>query len=108
MSSRRPAMAKVISDRVLSVFPEAERIVLFGSRAAGTHTRDSDYDLLIVVETTLSPVERGTKARLALLGIRAAFDILVVTPAELKRLAGFSSGVISNAIRFGKILHAST
>ncbi|HUU00942.1 MAG TPA: nucleotidyltransferase domain-containing protein [Myxococcota bacterium] len=108
MNSRRSAMAKVISERVLSVFPEAERIVLFGSRAAGTHTRDSDYDLLIVVETALPLVERGARARLALRGIRAAFDILVVTPAELRRLAGFQSGVIANAIRFGEILHATS
>ena len=101
-------MEKVISERVLSVFPEAERIVLFGSRAAGTHEPDSDYDLLIIVETGLPSVERGTRARLALRGIPAAFDILVVTPAEVERLADFHSGVIANAIRFGEVLHAAS
>lgn len=108
MSKKRTSMAKVISERILSVFPEAERIVLFGSRAAGTHAPDSDYDLLIVVDTELPPVERGARARLALRGIRAAFDILVVTPEELRRLAGFQSGVIAKAVRFGEILHAAS
>jgi predicted nucleotidyltransferase len=32
-----------------SVRPRIERLILFGSRARGTHQFDSDYDLLLVV-----------------------------------------------------------
>ncbi len=35
--------------RIATVRPQIRRIVLFGSRARGTHRPDSDYDLLVVV-----------------------------------------------------------
>jgi predicted nucleotidyltransferase len=36
--------------RIASVRPQIRRVVLFGSRARGTHRHDSDYDLLLVVD----------------------------------------------------------
>ncbi|MEW6248880.1 MAG: nucleotidyltransferase domain-containing protein [Nitrospirota bacterium] len=36
-------------ERIAPVRPQIKRIVLFGSRARGTHRPDSDYDLLLVV-----------------------------------------------------------
>jgi predicted nucleotidyltransferase len=36
-------------EKIASVRPQIKRIVLFGSRARGTHRPDSDYDLLLVV-----------------------------------------------------------
>jgi predicted nucleotidyltransferase len=36
-------------ERIASVRPQIKWIVLFGSRARGTHRPDSDYDLLLVV-----------------------------------------------------------
>ncbi len=36
-------------ERIAPVRPQVKRIVLFGSRARGTHRPDSDYDLLLVV-----------------------------------------------------------
>jgi predicted nucleotidyltransferase len=35
---------------VLARFPEVDRVVLFGSRAKGTHKRGSDIDLALVGE----------------------------------------------------------
>ena len=34
---------------IASVRPQIHRLILFGSRARGTHQLDSDYDLLLVV-----------------------------------------------------------
>lgn len=36
-------------DRISSVRSQIRRLILFGSRARGTHRFDSDYDLLLVV-----------------------------------------------------------
>ncbi|MCP9456378.1 MAG: nucleotidyltransferase domain-containing protein [Nitrospira sp.] len=36
-------------ERIASVRPMIKRIILFGSRARGTHRPDSDYDVLLVV-----------------------------------------------------------
>lgn len=36
--------------RISSVRPRIRQVILFGSRARGTHRHDSDYDLLLVVD----------------------------------------------------------
>ena len=40
-------LLKEVVDRILSV-AEPERIILFGSAASGSMTRDSDLDLLVI------------------------------------------------------------
>ena len=51
-----------------------ERILLFGSRARGDYTEDSDWDLLVVIDRSLKFSEKwdlidAIKIRLAKLGI---------------------------------------
>ena len=41
-----PALAKAVNLLVAGLKPRA--IILFGSRARGTHAPDSDYDLLVI------------------------------------------------------------
>ena len=61
------------------------RIVLFGSRAWGRPTADSDVDLLVVMETTRRPLEEMVRVRQAL-APTATFplDVLVRTPEEIR------------------------
>ena len=94
-----------LTNTILSVFPDAERIILFGSRARGDSTWDSDYDLLVVTETTLRPAHRGALLRMALRGFDAAFDILVVTPTEFSELRKMKSSAVFSAVREGQVLH---
>lgn len=101
-------MTQLIAERVLTVFPDAVRIVLFGSRAYGNPSPNSDYDLLVVADTALPAAVRGATVRLALRDIPEAFDILVVTPEELGRLVELRSGVIAGAARHGETLYAAS
>jgi predicted nucleotidyltransferase len=98
-------MAETIVQRVLGVFPKARKVLLFGSRATGSAAPDSDYDLLVVARTDLSPARRGAAVRLALRGIDASFDVLVVTPEEYDRLVRWKSSVVYRAATEGKVLH---
>lgn len=50
--------ADVLKQLVLRVFPQARRIVLFGSRATGRARPDSDVDLLVVTPRQLPRAER--------------------------------------------------
>uniref|UniRef100_Q07GZ0 DNA polymerase, beta domain protein region n=1 Tax=Rhodopseudomonas palustris (strain BisA53) TaxID=316055 RepID=Q07GZ0_RHOP5 len=40
--------------RRLAALPEVETIILFGSRARGDHTPDSDFDLCVLVADTVA------------------------------------------------------
>ncbi len=63
---------------------DPEKIILFGSYAAGKPTPDSDVDLLIVWETDLSPRERVVAVSLLLYPRPFPVDIIVKTPRELE------------------------
>ena len=82
-----PQPAERIAD-VVTMIAEAfapERIVLFGSHAYGTPTKDSDLDLMVVMETPGRPVEKAVRIRQAV-GRRHRFpmDILVHRPDQIR------------------------
>ncbi len=61
-------------------------IVLFGSRARGDAERDSDYDLLVIVDGLASnPLERMRQVRLPLLNVPLRINVIAKTPEELRR-----------------------
>ncbi len=82
-----------------------DRIVLFGSYAAGTADKDSDVDLLVVADTDLSSPERYVKVRGALAEYPASFDIVVKTPEEYERSRSVVNHIVYFADRYGKVLY---
>ncbi len=83
-----------------------ERIILFGSAARGTMTRDSDIDLLVV---TRGPAHRGHLTEdiyMNLIGVGQAVDIVVVTPEDVERYRDSHAVVIAPAVREGKVIYA--
>ena len=71
--------------RLLTTRGSPEKIILFGSLAAGDLHRWSDIDLLIVEKTTLPFLQRLHQKRL-LLQPTVGIDILVYTPEEFEQL----------------------
>ena len=62
---------------------QPERIYLFGSRARGNATDDSDYDLLVIVaQSDLPRYKREQAAYGALWGVGTSVDVLVLTREE--------------------------
>jgi predicted nucleotidyltransferase len=94
-----------IRRRILGVFPNARRVVLFGSRAFGKSLPDSDFDIMVVAATGLSPAKRVAKLRSSLIGMGYAFDLLVVTPAEYDHLKDWKSTAVSWADKQGTVIH---
>jgi predicted nucleotidyltransferase len=81
-----------------------KQIVLFGSRARGDSTTESDYDLLITVRGALSLSERirifGLVRRsLARQGIDA--DVIVKSEAEVEYLRDKIGSVVGSAVEEG-------
>ncbi len=71
---------------LLTTHGSPEKIILFGSLAAGKLHRWSDIDLLIVEKTTLPFFQRLHQKRL-LLQPTVGTDILIYTPEEFEQLS---------------------
>ena len=84
-----------------------EKIILFGSRAWGETSGDSDIDLFIVKETNERPSIRQAEVRRLIhdLRRRIPMDILVLTPFELKKRLSIGDQFCQKVLREGVILY---
>ena len=83
----------------------AERVILFGSYAQGTQSPDSDIDLMVVANTTLTPSERYCAVRRILADIPCSFDIIVRTPEEYDRWRSVVNNIVYFADKYGKVIY---
>jgi predicted nucleotidyltransferase len=79
-------------------------VILFGSYAYGTPTKDSDVDLLIVMPHRGSSAEAATRIRLA---CPRAFpmDLIVRTPGEIRRRVRIGDRFVEEITSKGIKLH---
>ena len=84
-----------------------EKIILFGSRARGNHREDSDWDVLIVVESTDRVVRgklwRGVHRRLVRV-FRAPVDLVVVSSSYWRNYKDTPGTVLYPAMREGVVI----
>ncbi|MBU4075702.1 MAG: nucleotidyltransferase domain-containing protein [Euryarchaeota archaeon] len=93
-----------IKNRIISgVHPE--KIVLFGSYAYGTPTKDSDLDLLVIMPSEEPMHKRVFKIRKLLRDFRIPKDIIVYTPQEVEKWKEASTAFITSIIRTGKVIY---
>jgi len=86
------------------------QIVLFGSRARGSASPDSDIDLMVIEDAPFGSTRsrRAETARIlkALSGFRVPVDVLVYAREEVERWRTAPGHVIERAVREGRTLHA--
>ena len=99
-------IAEVV-DKIAKGF-NPEKIILFGSYAAGNANDDSDLDLIIVQETSLPVLERGKDIRFSLLGTKIAFDLLLFTKKEFNERKKNKYSFLNSALKTSKILYERT
>ena len=98
-----PPLDRIIATIVQAFHPR--RIVMFGSRARGDARPDSDVDLMVEMETDLSPPRRAMAID-ALFGLRGwAMDVLVYTPAEVEQQRRFRNSLVRVIEAEGKVLY---
>ena len=92
--------------RVLSV-AAPDKIILFGSAAAGHLTRDSDIDLLIVEAQADDP--RGESVRIgdALRGLGYPFDVLVISADWFEASKTVIGGIAYPANKYGRVIYGA-
>ena len=83
--------------------PDPDRIILFGSRARGEGSSESDYDLLVIAPSGLPRWKRTVPLYRALSGLGAPKDILWWTPEEAAEWQGVRSHIVTQATREGAV-----
>lgn len=81
------------------------KVILFGSYAYGSPTKDSDIDLLVIKESSVPRHRRSKEIRCILRGMKVAVDIIVYTPEEVKEWEGIDTAFITGVLRKGKVLY---
>lgn len=81
------------------------RIYLFGSQATGTSTKESDIDLLLVMDSELPPRKRNLLVKRLFPHRSFALDAFVYTPQEFQRYKDVPGTVVYQAAHYGKLLY---
>jgi len=101
-----PVLAGIVQ-RLVKAF-QPERIYLFGSKARSDESKDSDYDLMIVVSDNAPPEKRRSRlAYQVLRGTRVAADVLVLPHQTFERRLHVKASLPATVIREGVLLYAS-
>lgn len=82
-----------------------DKIILFGSYANGTPTRDSDVDLLVVMRVEGSKRQKASEIDLALADRTLPLDVIVVTPDEVEKYRNTIGALIYPALKEGKVVY---
>lgn len=92
---------KTLVEQLKQINPQA--IILFGSGAGGKRTIDSDYDFLVIKDTSKSFTDRIREAY-SVLKTNIPVDVIVVTPKEAKDLPK-KSVFFSQIFQKGKLVY---
>lgn len=94
---------KVIQQIIDQCHPQ--RVVLFGSHAYGRVSRDSDVDLLVVMQSRKRSVERTVEVTKSLRFYPFPMDILVRTPREIRKRLRMGDSFYEEILERGKVLY---
>ena len=84
------------------------KIIIFGSYVSGKPTKDSDLDLLIIVNTKEKGIKRYALVSELLEPRKIPMDIIVKTPDEIKNRTKMFDPFIMNILKTGKVLYEKT
>ena len=81
------------------------KIILFGSAATGSMTRDSDIDLLVVAASPGNARQESVRLRQALRGLGFPIDVIVMTSERFEETKRVIGGIAYPASKYGKVIY---
>ncbi|MGK5088359.1 nucleotidyltransferase domain-containing protein [Bdellovibrionota bacterium FG-2] len=102
-----PILMEIVRRLVAEFHPK--RVFLFGSRARGEGSADSDYDILVIMPTADAPGYRLAQRahRSALRGIPAPIDVIFFSEQKFEERKSVIGSLPETAIHEGKELYAA-
>jgi len=97
-------LLQTIVQRMLAA-GQPQKIILFGSQARGQADRDSDYDLLVIENSSEPRYRRSLSYRHALKDLGISKDIVVWTPGEIAEWQNVSNAYITTALQEGVVIY---
>ncbi|KKP24372.1 MAG: Nucleotidyltransferase domain protein [candidate division TM6 bacterium GW2011_GWF2_28_16] len=95
-----------VKNRLVKVYDPVE-IYLFGSYAWGNPTKDSDLDLLIVVDkSNEKSYERPRTGQMALFGLGISKDMVIYTKDEFEKSSKDITTLCYKIKKDGKVIYA--
>lgn len=109
-TSNRPSLTKEaervtteLVGRIVDAF-RPEKIILFGSRAYGRPTLESDIDLLVILAFQGSSVRKAVEI-LNRIDARVPVDLVVRTPQEVRQRLAWNDFFLREVMDNGKVLY---
>lgn len=97
-------LLKEIVRRVLAT-AKPDKIILFGSAASGSMTRDSDIDLLIIEGNPGDLRKQSLRIRENLIGLGYPFDVIVISTEWFEESKEVIGGIAYPANKYGKVIY---
>ncbi len=82
-----------------------DKIILFGSYAAGNADDDSDLDLFVIKDSDLPRPQRTIQVRKMLFGSMVPIDLIVYTPKEIDESKENKFSFVYEVLKTGKTLY---
>lgn len=98
------ALLQDITRRIVDAFHPV-KIVLFGSYAYGTPRKDSDVDLLVIMDSEETIYQRTIKVRRGADVPFLPMDVLVRTPQEVEQRVAIGDSFIIEILTKGRVLY---
>src|ERR1700756_4667683 len=102
----KPRVPRDLLDPVVEYF-KPQRVILFGSRARGEATRDSDIDLLVVVDDDTPPEKLTWQAGYEAHRSRHAADVFPMRAETFERDRGIANTLAAEADADGIVVYGS-
>jgi len=103
-----PPVKKTLLNAILKRLVEnldVVKIILFGSYASGRPTKDSDLDLLVIVNTKEKGIKRYAMVSELLEPRKIPIDLIVRTPQEIRKRSKHFDPFIRDILKTGKVLY---
>lgn len=84
---------------------KAQKIILFGSRARGNYTEDSDYDLLVICDNFIDVKKLSKEIYSQFIGINKGIDVIIRPEKYVNENKSNLNSFIGNIISEGEVIY---